>query len=557
MKLLKNIILLAVVFGFIVGCSNPVITDGRNVITTIEVFEDDKIDTSRLNLGLYIAERELSQRVESGSSYWNEKSAISGYYPIYTPGIEGVSHYEFKVKTDDKDTGYILVSVTENDIEIPEMAEEGLTVTETYKNALNTDAFKVVRFNWFESSAESTTRGIETKVLATIGFNGVGLTLIDQTRGDNSFESRYADIKKDYTEKLKEKQCLPYYNKEHLKKVYDERQRSNITRGEPAPIPQVVTEECKLKNYFGNGWNMPSWTQSENDGGYPVGCASTAWAMVYAYWHQFKGKKKLFGNDLKSSVPYYYVTDFVNNLSAENKKIVEYCYPNTGYYRALKTGLSLDMYTKLYNIVNNSLFTQPRDLKSSSYKLDIHMSDPNNHYYRYWEACQKTNYIPLDPIWKMQWELASNTETYNSYYLKVIGGNIFFGGLIYGEEKYGLTWPDKLEQGKKYAEKFGYSVPTQRKNIVANWTEGMNFVWESISDDRPMILLFATEGLIANHYVAIEEVKKRFWNSTGWATELGMLCNFGWGGTRKWIYAFTDTWQTTNACYDLYDIKIQ
>jgi len=61
----------------------------------------------------------------------------------------------------------------------------------------------------------------------------------------------------------------------------------------------------------------------------------------------------------------------------------------------------------------------------------------------------------------------------------------------------------------------------------------------------------------SNLISSIEEVKKRFWNNTGWATELGMLCNFGWGGTRKWIYAFTDTWQTTNACYDLYDIKIQ
>jgi len=155
-NLLLYIIILFGVFGFFTSCSNPLVNNGGTTTTTIEIVENEKIDTSRLNLGLYIAGRELTQRVESSNSPWNEKSVITGYYPIYTPGIDGVSHYEFKISTDGKDAGYILVSVTENDIEIPELAEYGLTTTETYRNALNKTDFRVYRYNWFESAAEST-----------------------------------------------------------------------------------------------------------------------------------------------------------------------------------------------------------------------------------------------------------------------------------------------------------------------------------------------------------------------------------------------------------------
>ncbi len=296
-SLLKCVIILLGVFAFIIGCSNPLTGNNESTTTTIEVVDNEKVDTSRLNLGLYIAGREYTERAESSNSPWNEKSIIAGYYPIYTPGIEGVSHYEFKIETDGKDAGYILVSVTENDIEIPELAEYGLTTTETYRNALNTKDFKVYRYNWFESAAESTTRGIETKVLATMGFNGVGLTVIDQTRGKSGFEKEYENLKKSYTEKLKEKDCLPFYEKKSLEDFYKNiyMNRNPITRGNVEP-PKIISAERQLRSQFPSGWHLPSWTQRNRLNGYIMGCNNVAWAMVFAYWKQFKGKSHYFNS---------------------------------------------------------------------------------------------------------------------------------------------------------------------------------------------------------------------------------------------------------------------
>lgn len=44
----------------------------------------------------------------------------------------------------------------------------------------------------------------------------------------------------------------------------------------------------------GAWWRIPSWTQPYNSSDYPVGCGNTAWAMVFAYWQQFKSKTNLF-----------------------------------------------------------------------------------------------------------------------------------------------------------------------------------------------------------------------------------------------------------------------
>lgn len=295
-KLLKSIIIILGVFGFIIGCSSPLTINSGATTTTIKVIEDEKVNDSKLNLGLYIAGRELTQRVESPDSPWNKNSVISGYYPIYTPGIEGVSHYEFKIKTDNKDAGYILVSVTENDIEIPEMSEEGLTTTEIYRNALNTDDFKVVRYNWFESAAESTTRGFGTKVLATMGFNGMGLTVINQTRGNDGFEEEYKNLKESYAEKLVEKQCLPFYDKKSLEDFYKNiyMGRNSITRGNVEP-PKIISAERQLHSRFTSDSHLPKWSQPTRPDGHPMGCTNVAWAMVFAYWKEFKGKSNLFG----------------------------------------------------------------------------------------------------------------------------------------------------------------------------------------------------------------------------------------------------------------------
>ena len=45
------------------------------------------------------------------------------------------------------------------------------------------------------------------------------------------------------------------------------------------------------------GGHTPHWQQYDQHNGYPIGCASTAWAIVYAYWKAFKGKNNLFDGD--------------------------------------------------------------------------------------------------------------------------------------------------------------------------------------------------------------------------------------------------------------------
>ena len=52
---------------------------------------------------------------------------------------------------------------------------------------------------------------------------------------------------------------------------------------------------AELKHTFPNGWHTPNWTQAEMLSGHPIGCAPTAWGIVYGYWRAFKGKNNLFG----------------------------------------------------------------------------------------------------------------------------------------------------------------------------------------------------------------------------------------------------------------------
>lgn len=47
------------------------------------------------------------------------------------------------------------------------------------------------------------------------------------------------------------------------------------------------TKDASLKN------KTPLWWQTDKSNGYPVGCGSAAWAIVFGYWKQYKGKSKL------------------------------------------------------------------------------------------------------------------------------------------------------------------------------------------------------------------------------------------------------------------------
>ncbi|MEW6417708.1 MAG: hypothetical protein AB1480_06260 [Nitrospirota bacterium] len=55
--------------------------------------------------------------------------------------------------------------------------------------------------------------------------------------------------------------------------------------------------------YLNNNRNahVPTWDQPRNIGGFKMGCGATAWAIVYGYWKQHKGKIQLFdGNSINT-----------------------------------------------------------------------------------------------------------------------------------------------------------------------------------------------------------------------------------------------------------------
>jgi hypothetical protein len=54
------------------------------------------------------------------------------------------------------------------------------------------------------------------------------------------------------------------------------------------PMYEYRTITAKLKK------STPLWTQKDKPNGYPSGCGNAAWAILYGYWFQNRGKIKLF-----------------------------------------------------------------------------------------------------------------------------------------------------------------------------------------------------------------------------------------------------------------------
>lgn len=256
----------------------------------------------------FIAQTKLRQVAGDASSDWTGDSAIVGYSEIFTPGIEGPAYYEFKVKTGDVDAGYILVSATQADIQIPEMATSGPTLTEEYQMATGVKELAVIRYDWFNSAAlsvVSNTRSGEVKpqVLAVMGPGGVDI-IKDENK--TVMQAAFDKITAEYAKTVLENECLPYYNKEYITKYYEDLEldalnnAANRGGGGGGSIAKIEHVKQELDKSFKNGWHTPAWENHGED--YRVGFA-TGWAQLFAYWHQFRDKKRLFNHmDLNSAL---------------------------------------------------------------------------------------------------------------------------------------------------------------------------------------------------------------------------------------------------------------
>jgi len=263
-----------------------------------------------------VAQKELLSMREQPNSGWTEDSKIVDAFPIYLEGLEQSSYLEFKVTTAEMDGGYILVNLDKTDIIVAEASAGGLTLTEQYEKVTGLTDLRIVRHDWARSIAyKKSSDGNDSKIVASLGF--------DQSGEFNVFENGVLDAHLAKVERaslanrklVEEKGCIAHEHRESLTDYYDNSLLDTFKILQDQVIDQDFmnyvdsvtpissTSAENLENHYHQwlwlGWHMPHLKQPKNILGYPVGCGSTAWAMVYAYWKQFKGRSLLFdGYDL-------------------------------------------------------------------------------------------------------------------------------------------------------------------------------------------------------------------------------------------------------------------
>lgn len=106
---------------------------------------------------------------------------------------------------------------------------------------------------------------------------------------------------------------------------------------------------------------------------------------------------------------------------------------------------------------------------------------------------------------------------------------------------WGLTFPGNMKRAYKYSNRYGYtsSISTDDNGGGLDRKGLVNHVLGQLGADKPVVLYINSKGWgIGNHYVTVASAmkyeKKFLW---WWRTKkIGYYANFGWGGTRKWIY---------------------
>lgn len=417
--------------------------DEETALAIIAPDEGDDVAVARRALGLAVALRELAA-MRGNEPAWGEETTITDAFPLYLPGAGTPSYYEYKVTTGDEDAGYIVVNVDRTDILVIEAAVAGRTLTESYREATGRSDLRVVRYDWFASSAKD-----GDEIVAAVGFDGSSEVRAIGAGGD--LASKVIALDAEHAAHVEENGCARTQTRESLEAYYGSSQISQleITQdeldggdfidylNETVPISGSWEYE-HLDHSFSWPWHMPHWYQPAGVGGYPVGCGPVAWAMVYAYWKQFHGKANLF-----------------DGMSLSDKWHPADCDP----YRD-------------------------------------------------------------NAIYYGMWELAELVET-------VYGGS--------GDDKWGLTFPWKMDQGTAYAQARGYPFTTCEEDSGTEWSKFQE-IEDEIAADRPAILRINADGTGAgNHYVAIEGT--RHLEQVG-LDSLGYRANYGWWGKASpvWIY---------------------
>lgn len=472
-----------------------------------ESLEDNQVETKQETaveennnaslLARFVAENEIATRLSEDETLWTTDSKVTDLYPIYIAGVDGVAYYECKVETNGEDAGYVLVSVTKNDILIPETAEEGKTLTEQYAKVLGTENFNVLRYDYFSSSAESSDvsrSGNSGILLATKGFFDGNICVAETSRSSSS--DWYYDYKDNFGKKVIENGAVPQYTKEAMDVFYKDVNFTISRGGSKVEVPYIKGgTHYKLNNKFCHGYSTPRWAQYDLDDGYPAGCGSTAWTILYAYWHQFKGKNKLFIDESSDSLDLNYDGIREADIDDFGKEIIRY-YPFYTSYAGSQTKSIVGAMDLITNYCDGK---QCYDINGNKARMILPYTNPGmNTGIKYAQDKGYSASVSCKTLWA-DWQGATDN--------------------IINE------------------------IKNDRPVIL--YFDGKNFEGKYFK----------------YHYAVITGVKEHYWTNTDVTTQLRLDVNNGWGtddDNYKKIYAFThDVNVTATNCFDYYTVNIK
>ena len=267
------------------GCNNSVTTtDGNSTNNNAAQTTTDV----NYNLCKMTAETQIIE-ISVVDNKW-AGAEITNHYYWYNPMIEGSPAYiEFKVTKDGKDAGYVMVSTTDKDVEVPEYYTEGKTVYEMLQDKAETKNITATRFNSFGYMAEIETGRNDAK---RVFFGGLDYMNDYEESGRGNDNIKYEEYLKEYKETRSKigaiggtaKYMSEYYKRKAEYKQY-KTSRGEVQPIYSSPISTSIADIDKLPRYA---------QHSKTDVFNAVGCGPVAATMVLAYWYLYHGKTNLF-----------------------------------------------------------------------------------------------------------------------------------------------------------------------------------------------------------------------------------------------------------------------
>lgn len=254
-----------------------------------------------------IAQEEIEAKADfARTGLWTSGSKVAEVFPIHMDCIDDVCYWECKVTTDDKDAGYVLVNANQTDLLIPESVMEGPTLTERYRKRLGHSGFKVLRYDWLRSAAVDVSDDLQVSRRRAVSIlDALGFEPEDATEAAPRVASRpkvNIELVNKYRSIVQQRGSFPAYSADLMEAYYEESQTAPEDADSAAARDYRHIKDELNHSFTCRPWHTVPWNQIRTSDGHAIGCGNTAWAILYAYWKQFKGKSRLFdGNNVDTT----------------------------------------------------------------------------------------------------------------------------------------------------------------------------------------------------------------------------------------------------------------